>query len=311
MTVKSKIQVLLSTYNGELFIAEQLESILLQEGVDFSILVRDDGSQDRTTEIVAKYVGLYPDKIRLLKSDNRKLPASFFELIRQSSEDYDYYAFCDQDDVWEPGKLLRAVTKLKTLLDQERPLLYCSATTMVDQELNVISVWPQVPRRPLTVYNALIENVVVGCTAVFNKRAMDLMKHRLPTSYDKIIMHDWWLYATVAAFGEVIFDPEPAIRYRQHDRNSFGGSTSHLSKWKKRLRRFFSTQYTISDQAAEFLKCYNEEMSSQLRSDIEHFVASQRLPLLARIRYAQRFPFYRHSVVDQLVFRLICALGKL
>lgn len=310
MTVKSKIQVLLSTYNGELFIEEQLESILLQEGVDFSILVRDDGSQDRTTEIVAKYVEMYPDKIRLLKSDNRKLPASYFELIRQSSEDYDYYAFCDQDDVWEPGKLLRAVTKLKTLLDQERPLLYCSATTMVDQELNVIRVWPQMPRRPLTVYNALIENIVVGCTAVFNKRAMDLMKYRLPTAYDKIIMHDWWLYASVAAFGEVIFDPRPFIRYRQHDRNSFGGSTSSLSKWRKRLRRFFS-KYSICEQAAEFLKCHNDEMNSQLRSDIEHFVASQRLPLLARIRYAQKFPFYRNSVVDQLVFRLICALGKL
>lgn len=312
VTQINKVQVLLSTYNGEKFIAEQLESVLAQENVDLSILIRDDGSTDRTVEIIERYSNLHSDQIHLIQSDNRKLPASFFELIRLASGTDDYYAFCDQDDIWEPGKLSRAVNRLRKVQDQEQPLLYCSATTMVDQSLNLIGEGPAQPGRELTIHNALVENVAIGCTSVFNQRAMELVRKHLPFEYGRIVMHDWWLYLSVAVFGKVMFDSESYIRYRQHGGNTLGGSANGFMKWKKRIQRYFGGRdHIYSNQAAEFLNCYHDELDLRYRELLQKFIASQQNDhWAARVRYALHSPLYRQSAADQIVFKILFMLGK-
>ncbi|TKH33102.1 glycosyl transferase [Paenibacillus polymyxa] len=310
---KPNVQVLLSTYNGAAYLDEQVESLINQKDVEVQILIRDDGSTDDT---VAKLITLeqrYPQQIRLCLKSNVGVITSFFDLIQRSSETFDYYAFCDQDDVWMPNKLARAVAQLREK-DESRPLMYCSATQMVSQNLEPLKVWPADIPRPLSLYNALIENVCVGCTMVINKQTLQFVKTRMPDTLDNIIMHDWWIYLCTAAFGEVVFDPEPSIWYRQHQNNVLGGSTDGwIGKWRKRLSRFAKgkNRYILSKQARQFVQLYGQDMPSQLYRDVDQFLDSYQKGVLSRMRYIGQSPFYRQSRLDNWIYKLVFILGKL
>ncbi|WMT40582.1 hypothetical protein RE628_26085 [Paenibacillus sp. D2_2] len=125
-------------------------------------------------------------------------------------------------------KLFRAVTKLQ-IENSSIPLLYCSSTQMVNAALESLSIWPLQPKKELSIYNATVENVVVGCTTILNQVALELIVTHLPDRTDYVIMHDWWAYLSVSSFGKVIFDPEPGILYRQHGNNALGGRLITLS----------------------------------------------------------------------------------
>lgn len=310
-----KCLVLLSTYNGENYIEEQLDSLIKQEGVQLHILIRDDGSKDSTTNIVNRFTAQFPNIISLIKATNLGAKASFFELIKAAAEEYlnfEYYAFCDQDDVWLPGKLHRAVSTI-CKLHQQLPLMYCSSTQMVDMSLSNLKIWPSPPKRNLGMYNALVENVAVGCTTVLNKEALRMIASSTPAEVSRIIMHDWWAYLCVSAFGKVIFDYQPLILYRQHSNNVLGGQTdSWFNKWKKRFHRYFQGQnhYIISNQAMEFYKCFHHRLDDTKRLDLHHFIQVADSGPLSRIAYAMSTPFYRQSNADQCILKLIICMGK-
>lgn len=313
---KPKCLILLSTYNGEKFLEEQLYSLQKQEGVELALLIRDDGSKDGTLSIIRQFIEDSTTNIKLLQADNVGAKASFFELMRIAAEDYfecDYFAFCDQDDVWKPNKLIRAVNMLNNE-NPNLPLMYCSATQMVNTNLSYLSIWPPAPTKKLDMYNALVENVAVGCTSVLNKKALNLISSSPPTNTKHPIMHDWWAYLCVSTLGKVIFDSEPFILYRQHANNVLGGQTDNLiTKWKKRFIRYFKAQnhYIISNQAKEFYNCFNPLLDEQLRLTLQDFIQSTKSNGLARLMYAIRTPFYRQTTADQFILKVIILLGKI
>lgn len=310
-----KCLVLLSTYNGENYIEEQLDSLIKQEGVQLHILIRDDESKDSTINVINRFIAKFPKNIDLLKATNIGAKASFFELIKTAAAeypDYEFYAFCDQDDVWLSGKLLRAVSTISNL-HQQLPLMYCSATQMVDKSLSNLKIWPSPPKKKLSIYNALVENVAVGCTIVLNREAFQLIASSPPAQVSQIIMHDWWAYLCVTAFGKVIFDSEPYILYRQHSSNVLGGQNdSWFNKWKKRFRRYFQGQnhYIISNQAKEFYNCFQHRLDDTKRLDLHHFIQVADSGPLSRIAYAMSTPFYRQSNTDHYILKLIICMGK-
>ncbi|MEK4438306.1 glycosyltransferase family 2 protein [Paenibacillus sp. FSL K6-2862] len=308
---KPKVCIMLSTYNGVKYIDEQMESLLAQLEVDVQINIRDDGSSDGTVQKLNEYAKSHPDQIRVVKGENLGVVGSFFELMCQTEPVYDYYAFCDQDDVWKPEKLSRAVTKLQ-LGHSNVPLMYCSSTQMVDQDLNNLNVWPTLPPKPLSMYNAMIENCCVGCTVVLNPITFEQIRGSIPSDLKQVIMHDRWIYLYVSAFGEVIFDKEPMILYRQHQGNVLGGgSEGWLMKWKNRLKRFFSEgSFSLSKQASLFLVTYGEYLSAQQKNDIQGFLSHLDSSWVKRIRYAFKMPFYRQASLDNLVLKLIYVLKK-
>lgn len=313
---KTTCLVLLSTYNGEKYIEEQLDSLLKQEGVELHILIRDDGSKDSTVNVIRNIREHVSVPVKVLETKNSGAKASFFELLRIASDEhseFEYFAFCDQDDVWKPNKLRRAVTLLSQE-DPNSPLMYCSATQMVDDKLSSLKVWPSPPGKKLSMYNALVENVAVGCTTVLNKMAFDLITSSLPSNADKVIMHDWWAYLCVSTFGKVIFDEEPFILYRQHSSNVLGGQTDNwITKWKKRFLRYFQGQnhYIIRNQAKEFYKCFNHQMDDIRRLDVQRFIEAASKPWTSRLAYTLRTPFYRQVAADNYIFRLIFSMGKI
>lgn len=313
---KPKCLVLLSTYNGEKFLEEQLYSLQKQEGVELALLIRDDGSKDRTLSIIHQFIEDSTTNIKLLQANNVGAKASFFKLMRIAAEEYfecDYFAFCDQDDIWKPNKLIRAIQMLNNE-NHSLPLMYCSATQMVNSDLSYINIWPPAPRKTLAMYNALVENVAVGCTSILNKKALKLITSSPPININYPIMHDWWAYLCVSTFGKVIFDSEPCILYRQHSNNVLGGQTDNLvTKWKKRFIRYFKAQnhYIISNQAKEFYNCFNPILDEQLRLSLQDFIQSTKRNGLARLMYTIRTPFYRQTVADQFILKVIISLGKI
>ncbi|MEC0234382.1 glycosyltransferase family 2 protein [Paenibacillus kribbensis] len=310
---RPSVQILLSTYNGAAYLDEQVESLINQKDVNTQILVRDDGSTDDTVAKLNALKQRYPQQIILYPESNVGVIASFFDLIQKSSENFEFYAFCDQDDVWMPDKLARAVAQLKKK-EGNRPLMYCSATQMVSQTLEPLKVWPADLARSLSFYNALIENVCVGCTMVINKETLQLVKKRMPASLKNIIMHDWWIYLCTSSFGEVVFDSRPSIWYRQHQNNVLGGSTDGwVSKWRKRLDRFVKgkNRYILSKQAQQFIQLYGQDLPSQMHKDIELFLNSYQKGLFPRLKYIWQSPFYRQSRLDNWIYKLVFLLGKL
>ncbi|WIV18850.1 glycosyltransferase family 2 protein [Paenibacillus polygoni] len=305
------IQILLSTYNGEKYLEEQLDSLLTQKNVNIHILIRDDGSKDNTVFILHKYASEYPSKISVTTGSNLGVKQSFYELLSIASSEYDYYAFCDQDDVWLSNKLSNAVQKLQEIKNE--PGMYCSSTQMVNEQLEPIKVWPTKPRKKLSLYNSLIENTCVGCTIVLNPEASKLIKQNPPEIMDNMIMHDWWMYLTISALGKVVFDTNPGILYRQHQNNVLGGaSESFFIKWINRVKRFWNgkNHYILSTQAHEFLKVFNKQLNKQQIAEIERLLLSGQKNIVIRFVYTMNTKLYRQSKIDNVVFKILFVLGK-
>src|SRR6185369_14462358 len=225
-----RVAVLLSTYNGEAFIEPQLASLRAQEGVEVRLHVRDDGSHDDTLAVLRRHADAWPQLAGVASGPNLGPAASFLELLRTAPDDADYYAFCDQDDVWLPGKLERAVEQLTASAGE--PALYCSNVTCVAEDLTVLGT-PRANGDP-RLQHLLFENIAYGCTTVLNRAARERIVSRLPER--GVVMHDWWCALVVAAFGRIHYDPQPQILYRQHAGNSIGSHADLLSQTLNQAR---------------------------------------------------------------------------
>lgn len=221
------IAILLCTYQGEKYLAEQLDSIVMQEGVTPIIWASDDGSSDQTIAILKHYQEkLGKDHLHILRGPCQGFVKNFMSMVCNPNIQADYYAFADQDDIWMDDKSARALLFLSSI-SQNTPGLYCSRTLYVDEQNQVIGP-SQAYQRPPSFNNALVQNIASGNTMVFNQAARDLLVAIGQTQ--PIVYHDWMLYLMVTACGgPVLFDQEPTVRYRQHSNNLIGMNTSFKS----------------------------------------------------------------------------------
>ncbi len=261
-----KIQVLLSTYNGEKYIKEQIQSIIQQEQVEVFLLIRDDGSQDKTLEIIEDMAKLYSN-ITYYQGDNLGPAKSFMNLVEKSG-DFAYFAFADQDDVWKPKKLLSAIEKLKE--KKEIPALYVSALEVVDENLNKIAYQPV--QGNFCFEGEIIKNFATGCTQVFNANLRNAIRRYQP-SY--IIMHDSWITRVCYAIGgEVIIDEKTYIQYRQHGKNVLGYKDRGFQKLKRQIKIAFVDNIRMRQNIAKELKNgYEKELTQSAKEVIENLIA--------------------------------------
>ena len=226
-----KVVILMSTYNGEQYLREQLDSILSQTYKNIEILIRDDGSTDSTISIIDEYKKRQAH-LSYYQGENLKPAKSFMDLLSKAS-DADYYAFCDQDDVWKPEKLETAIFKLENL-PPEDPNIYIGALTFVDKDLNIIGHRKDTLYK-LTFAESWIYCVATGCTMVMNNVLKDLINS---IRVDNIQMHDIWAFRMCLAYGgNAIYDYTPYILYRQHGNNVVGANTSIRRKWIERIKK--------------------------------------------------------------------------
>ena len=257
-----KITILLSTYNGAKYLKEQIDSILNQDIIqNIKILARDDGSTDGTQKILEEYAQKYKN-FSWYQGDNLKPARSFWELLSKA-DDSDFYAFADQDDVWDIDKVRIAYEHIKDF-DQSKPALYIGDVRTVDGELNLISSSMVEHDIPFDYPHALIKDLCPGCTQLFNKATRDLTLIYDPVKYE-MYMHDWTIYLIATCFGRVFFDDVPHMSYRQHSKNAVGANKNGfgkiLDKWKKRNDSDFvgrRRKYALSME-----DCYGHLMSEE------------------------------------------------
>lgn len=307
-----KIQILMSTYNGGRYIRTQLDSIIAQNIGNKELLIRDDGSTDDTVTIIEEYQrkNLW---IRYYKEKNIGVQKSFFDLLKQADSNADYIAFADQDDEWLPDKLKRAVEILENR-DHQIPLLYCSNKIITDENLQPIDVTVASPVKKTSFGNALVQNICTGCTAVINQSMVRMLQKNMPQDIDNIIMHDWWLYLTATCFGEVCYDQNPYIKYRQHGSNTSGAMLNRKNLFCYRVKQIFRPRGEIYRQNEEFLRAYKRQLIEKEYYE-EYYLLTKILKaqktIWSRVKVAWDRKYFRQKCSDDLVFRGILLIGKL
>lgn len=261
--------VLLSTYNGEKYLQEQIESLLRQKEVELTILARDDGSKDSTLNILKEYSEKY-SFFKFYEGTNIKPAKSFFDLIVNAPES-DYYAFCDQDDVWDDDKLSAAVDMLEHQ-DDSKPNMYYSNLRIVDQDLNFFRLSHETPSIQDSKYSCLTEDMATGCTVVFNKKTAEYVKSGTP---EYCSMHDTWIYMICKFFGTTVYDFDAHISYRQHGNNVVG---TYLGKkttdiYIKRIKRLFDRNLQPRyNNAQNFYRTFSEKLNEIDREKVLEIV---------------------------------------
>jgi glycosyltransferase involved in cell wall biosynthesis len=260
-----RVLVLMSTWNGERYLCEQINSILTQKfDGKIDLLIRDDGSNDSTRDLLKSFESA---RVRLIYGSNIGAKASFFELLELAKKHKaDYYALADQDDVWLPDKISRAVNLLSSMT---MPALYSSSLNVVDDRLNFLYKHYHVCQKSFT--GLLFNNIVTGCTCVINRPLLDIL--RSPICSKRVLMHDWWLASTAAAYGVILYDEYSGIKYRQHSCNHIGISTGFLSVIR-RIRKFYYGPPIPSriSQANEFLNTYLDRLPISLIELLRSFL---------------------------------------
>lgn len=261
------VTVLLATYMGEKYIAEQLESLITQTVKEIRIVVRDDGSTDRTLDIVGDFKNMYPDMIEICTPEQTGLGAAgnFFKMLQIYSDDY--IMFCDQDDFWLPDKVektLSAMEKAEEKYGTNTPILVHTDLAVADEKLNVISPsfakFQKLDPSRDKLRNLLMQNCVTGCTVMLNRSLQDMLFY-LP---EKCAMHDWWIALVASAVGKIVYLPESTILYRQHSSNQVGaknaGSFAFLTaklantgKMREMYKIIFCQAATLKDNYSEYL----------------------------------------------------------
>lgn len=253
-----KVCVLMSTYNGEQFVNEQIESILNQIEVDIHIIIRDDGSVDNTVNIIKAF---NDPRITLVEGKNIGWKKSFSELLRMAP-DYEYYAFSDQDDVWERDKLVSGVNKIK---NADLPALYYCDATVVDEQL--CRIGEKINMDP---FNEKLSNLFVcvgqGCCMVLNLAAKQLFSQYRPNAD---FSHEAWLCVLCAYFGIIIHDRKQYINYRVTGNNTSGygktkKTTLFINFWRKEFRKKIYPPYAL-----ELVNGYKSMLSKEEISELE------------------------------------------
>lgn len=307
MHQKKSITILLCTHNGERYVYEQIRSILNQKLKPKQIIVSDDNSNDSTLKILKEIKNKDVDII-LLSGPCKGPTDNFLSTILSSQVKGDFFSFCDQDDIFLPEHLERAISYLSKVPDNI-PALFCSRTALIDEHGKKIGLSPE-NKKPPSFRNAIIQNLASGNTMIFNKSARDLLgilaSHTIP------VWHDWALYQVVTACGgKVIYSKKPTVLYRQHS-NNFIGAKFDWSTRIKRITLVMQGRYhdwnTKNIEALESIKPY---MADDSKKTLEEFkklreIKSRWLRIIALYKSG----IHRQSAFDQLLLYIAIWLGR-
>ena len=256
------ICIIMSTYNGEQYVKEQIESILQQKNVNINIVIRDDGSTDSTFNIISDFKNKNSN-ISIIKGNNIGCKSSFYEAAKIATKlhpDISYFAFSDQDDVWLPEKAYKGIYAIKSKTEK-RPILYFCHPKIVDAKLQPTGQsWDAANN--LTFEEGCLVQTCAGCTMIFNRASLDLYLQGNP---ENMSLHDSWMYkAVLACNGIVLEDKDKYILYRQHG-NNVVGTQNFYSRWKRRYNMFLHGNSYRSKQVGLILDTYHNKMTEETK----------------------------------------------
>lgn len=308
-----KIAIVLSTYNGEKYISEQLDSILNQTYQDFMLYIRDDGSKDSTISIIKKYEASHPAKITLIRDElgNLHVFNSYRQLLLQSAGDY--FVFCDQDDIWDVKKLeiMKEVMNEKEKTNPNKGILLAhdySVFKSEDSHTFIQSVHKTTKLTQKEIDNGLFQGFIAGCTSMFNKPAKNLF-----LKYTEIGIHDKHIVNLLNLFGNIYLLPNKLIQYRVHDGNTVGLKKTQKNGTliKDLLKYFFKKEEYRKFILNEYFYM-QDEMAKQIESGIlkqnEYYSSSEldQMNTWSRKKwYLKHFKPFSSSFLEGIVSTLL------
>ena len=275
-----RICVLLSTYNGEKYIKQQLDSIISQTVNNVDIIVRDDGSSDLTLQILEEYAsrGL----IQLYKGETNLGPAHSFLTLLSISDGYDFYFFSDQDDVWMPDKISRAMDQIEKIDDI--PVLYYSNAELVDDRLRQLNKNVYGRKQFPHMVTVLCGCSILGCTISMNRKLRDIVKSKYSNQL-KIGMHDYFVSEIcMICGGKIKYDDIPSLLYRQHDNNVIGYKIKKTVSG--RIEELFSKKQISIEEDAKTLLLYEDVMTDEGKKYV-YIISQYKSQIRYRIKLAK------------------------
>jgi len=305
----------MGVFNGEAHLAEQLQSIARQNHSDWDMLVGDDGSGDASAQIVEQFAEEMKPRGNLVTvrpGPQAGVAMNFLNLIVHAPAAAQWLAISDQDDVWMPDRISRGLGGLANA-SGDLAALYCGRTVVVDSDLGELHLSPDF-RRPPGFLNALLQSIAGGNTMLLNRRSLELARAaaREAMAVGGPTTHDWWLYQLVSgAGGEVMFDREPSVYYRQHGRNQFGQNVGLQAKLR-RIGMLLSGRYAgwMSANIAA-LQASSDRLLPENAEILNRLGEIRELPFWHRFIKFRQLRLYHQTKPGQAILTLANLLGKL
>jgi len=304
-----KVAILLCTFHGEKYLSEQLDSIAAQTHGNWEIWASDDGSSDATHQILLKYQALWgKERLSIHSGPQEGFVANFLSLVTHADIEADFYAYSDQDDIWESDKLQRAVAFLRTI-PSDIPGLYCSRTRVVNAENKTINFSPDYSKPP-SFQNALTQNIASGNTMVFNHATRALLMRVESTS--EIVYHDWLTYLLVTGCGgRVYFDKVPTVRYRQHGSNHLGSNLGLFPTVYRFLLMLRGRFQGWNSQNISILHGFQDRLTEESRIALHQFDQARNAGLKKRIACFMQSGVHRQTLLGNVGLFLAVLFRKI
>ena len=300
---RDTIGIILCTYNGEKYIARQIESILNQTDKNWHLIISDDASSDGTVEILRHYRDENPDKIELIirKDGFRSACKHFLRMIYTQCPKYDYIMCADQDDIWKSDKVeisRRLMHKAEKKYGSDMPILIHTDSNVVDEDENVIAHsflrYQNANPKNNTLNHLLVQNIVTGASMIINKPLSSL----LDPPPENVYMHDAWMALIASCFGVILYSDRKTYMYRQHESNFLGANKAGLAKEilhritdgsaDKKSKDNYAKLY---EQAKDFRNIYKGSLTANQLEVLDAFIAMQDMNRLEKIKNIIRYRF--------------------
>ena len=285
---------MLGTFNGAAFLEDQLSSLEAQTYDAIDLFVSDDGSSDGTDRLLDAWARRWKRGVfTITQGPCSGFAANFRSMIVNSDPDTaDWFAFCDQDDIWMPGKLESAIKALSGL-PADRPRLYCGRTQLMGEQGEILGYSPLMTKPP-AFRNALVQSIAGGNTMVMDRTAFRLVREACRRS--GFVSHDWWSYLVVTgAGGHVIYDPNPQVKYRQHDGNIIGSNNSFAARMA-RIGLLFSGRFrNWTSRNLDGLASASDLLSAENSALLDGFSTARQAGRLPFLRFVLRARIHRQS----------------
>lgn len=301
------IAILLCVYNGEKYLKQQLDSFASQLHQNWILHISIDAADDQSGLIINQFQELYPSKVFLYQGPKKGYVANFMSLICNNEIEAEFYAFADQDDIWLPNKLTKALSFLDSQA-ADLPALYCARTKLIDNDGREIGYSPLFLKKP-SFKNALVQNIAGGNTMMLNKKARNLIA--IAGNDHVIVSHDWWVYQLVSGAGGVVFyDLDTTILYRQHGENLIGSSLG-VGAQISRLRAMLHGRFKKwTDDNVTALQSIDYLFSPSNQKTLALFAKSRKRSFFPRILGLKKSGIYRQTMLSNFVLLIAACVGK-
>lgn len=298
------VEILMATYNGAEFVAEQIKSILNQSYTQWHLTINDDCSTDGTYKILRDYEKKYPDKISVSQSkvNSKNAKNNFFFMLHNTTADY--IMFCDQDDCWLPDKIKLTLEAMRKNEENNVPVLVHTDLRVVDSSLNTVSESmfkaQKLNYKKNKPNNLVVQNIVTGCTVMINKSLAQLLQH----TPQAVEVHDWWIGVVASVFGKIIFINEPTILYRQHSLNVCGAKNMSdksyiLSRAKNRQNAVYmlGLGYELSK---EFVLVYKDKLEPDIYKMLNQYGNMSNYGKIKRLEIIVKYKLWKNGLIRKI-----------